>query len=97
MKKISLTLRIPIFVDIDVDIEDKDFEDLIEEWDESNFGIVKSIVEKYTDLDNINQASSQERFGETEIVDLKVFEAMAEEKAEAQIEVNTIGPKGKPN
>ena len=99
MKKISLTLRIPIFVDIDVDIEDRDFEDLIEEWDESNFGIVKGIVEKYIDLDNISAADSQERFGETEIVDLSVFEAAVEEKVKGdqQIGVNTIVPKGKPN
>jgi hypothetical protein len=98
MKKISLTLRIPIFVDIDVEINDRDFEDLIEEWDESNFGIVKGIVEKYIDLDNVSAEGSQERFGETEIVDLGLFEEEVKLKVGVlPAGVNTIIPKGKPN
>lgn len=94
MKKISLTLRIPIFIDMDLNIKEKDFEDLVDEWDKSNFGIVKNIVEKYVDLNNINIPEAQERFGDTEIVDLRLLENMP---AKQEVEPNTITPKGKPN
>ena len=104
MKKIALTVRIPIFVDIELEVEDKDFDDLIDEWDKANFGLVKSIVEKYADLENLGAMGSQERFGDTEIVDVRLFgeEIIPEDEAEEPeqaygIEINTITPKGKPN
>jgi hypothetical protein len=103
MKKISLTLRVPIFADVDLEIEDKDFEDLIEEWDKSNFGVVKGIVEQYVDLEDASTMGASERFGDTEIVDVRSFgEIIIEKEPDIdlktdEVEINTIAPKGKPN
>lgn len=89
MKKISITVRIPVFFDIDLNIKNDDYEELLKEWDNSNFGIVMEIVGKYVDLNSIDIGEAQERFGETEIVDIRDFG----EGAKDELEINTIIPK----
>ena len=108
MKKTSITIRVPIFFDVDVELEDSDYEILLDEWDLSNFGRVKTILGEYVDLENLDIIGAEERFGEPEIVDIRTFEKIniiecddfeEEEKTEEQDEFcfTTIPPKGKLN
>lgn len=72
MGNIKISARIPIYIDIDVDMEDDDLEHLISEWDKANFGIVKAILEKYIDLEDQALLSGSERFGEVEVTNISL-------------------------
>jgi hypothetical protein len=94
MKKVSFTIRVPIFIDAEVEMAERDYNDLIDEWDKSNFGIVRTIVSEYVDLESIDLAEAQERFGDPEIVDVRVFEDVEED---LEPTFTTREPKGKLN
>lgn len=98
MKKASITIRVPIFFDLDLDLKDKDYDTLVEEWDQANFGRVSAIISKYIDIDSLDIPGTQERFGEAEVVDLReVGEAVNKTKLEQEIVFTSISPKGKLN
>lgn len=102
MKKVSLTVRVPIFVDVELDMDDTDYETLIDEWDKTNFGIVKNIVGEYVDLESVDLINTQERYGDPEVVDVRIYENSPEINKSTGadpdgIECNMIAPKGKLN
>jgi hypothetical protein len=104
MKKVSVTVRIPIFVDLDVELEDQDFDTMLNEWEHSNFGLVRNLISEYVDLDSVDLINAQERYGDTEIVDVRLIEQEEEPKPQLQpeqeedhIPYTTITPRGKPN
>lgn len=98
MKKVSITVRIPIFIDVELEVDDQDYNQLLDEWDNSNFGVVKQLIDQYVDLNDIDVPELQERYGDSEIVDLKMErpEDIISSKTD-EIECNTIAPKGRPN
>ena len=102
MKKVSLTFRVPMFVDVELEMEDLDYDNLIEEWDRLNMGRVNSLLADYVDLENLSFSSVDERIGNPELVDLRMFEDLVlDEEPQSDTDVldycNTIEPKGKPN
>jgi hypothetical protein len=100
MKKTSITVRVPIFFDVDLELDDVDYESLLEEWDRSNFGRVRAILEEYVDLDSMEVMGTEERFGDPEVVDIRIFDEQCVEDVEDTTEdfgYTTIAPKGKPN
>ena len=103
MKKVSLTFRVPMFVDVELEMEDLDYENLIDEWDRLNVGRVNSVLSNYVDLENLSLSSVDERIGNPELVDLRVFEDFVVEADDTTEDIdaldycNTIEPKGKPN
>jgi hypothetical protein len=103
MKKVSITVRVPIFVDIDLEMEDSDYDKLVEEWSHTNFGLVRNLVSEYVDLDSVDLINAQERYGDPEIVDLRMFEDIIEPEEPEEpeeddgIRYTSVTPKGKPN
>lgn len=97
MKKIGLTIRVPVFIDLDCEMSDDDFDNLLEEWDNSNFGIVQKITDKYVDIGSIKINPEIDRCGESELVDFKLYEETTENDITDEVCVNSIAPKGKPN
>ena len=76
--KVSITLRTPIFIEVELDMEEQDYEDLVDEWDRMNVGLVNGILSQYVDFENPMLGGVNERVGATEMVDMRAFEDTAE-------------------
>jgi len=107
MKKLGIVIRIPIFFDLELEVEDDDFDEIVDEWDKCNFANTKSIINNYInleDLEDLDISGIQERYGELEIVDIDFENKKKLNETKEELEMidiiskcNTIAPKGKLN